>query len=77
MADAEFFVPAARYLRMSAEHQQYSTENQSTAIRTYAEGHGFTVVRTYSDPAMSGLFLKNRRLASTRLPPFLASADIS
>jgi DNA invertase Pin-like site-specific DNA recombinase len=61
MTDAKFLVPAAQYLRMSTEHQQYSTENQSTTIRTYAEGHGFTVVRTYSDPAKSGLFLKNRR----------------
>jgi DNA invertase Pin-like site-specific DNA recombinase len=46
---------------MSTEHQQYSLENQSTAIRRYAESHGFTVVRTYSDPARNGLSLKNRR----------------
>jgi DNA invertase Pin-like site-specific DNA recombinase len=61
MEDAKFLVPAAEYLRMSTEHQQYSLENQSTAIRRYAEGHGFTVVRTYSDPAKRGLFLRNRR----------------
>jgi DNA invertase Pin-like site-specific DNA recombinase len=61
MTDVKFLVPAAQYLRMSTEHQQYSPENQSTAIRRYAESHGFTVVRTYSDPAKSGLFLKNRR----------------
>jgi DNA invertase Pin-like site-specific DNA recombinase len=61
MTDAKSLVPAAQYLRMSTEHQKYSTENQSTAIRKYAESHGFTVVRTYSDPAKSGLFLKNRR----------------
>src|SRR5579859_5250373 len=61
MTDAKFVVPAAQYLRMSTEHQQYSTENQSVAIQRYAESHGFTVVRTYSDPAKSGLFLKNRR----------------
>jgi len=61
MTDAKLFVAAAQYLRMSTEHQQYSPENQSIAIRRYAESHRFTVVRTYSDPAKSGLFLKNRR----------------
>ena len=61
MTDAKFLVPAAQYLRMSTEHQQYSLENQSTAISRYAEVHGFTVVLTYSDPAKSGLCLKNRR----------------
>jgi DNA invertase Pin-like site-specific DNA recombinase len=62
MTDAkQLFVPAAQYLRMSTEHQQYSPENQSASIRRYAEGHGFTVVRSYSDPAKSGLSLKNRR----------------
>ena len=30
-------IPAAQYLRMSTEHQQYSLENQSTAIQKYAE----------------------------------------
>src|SRR5579864_4456085 len=61
MTDATSLIRAAQYLRMSTEHQQYSPENQSTAIWSYAEGHGFTVVRTYSDPAKSGLSLKNRR----------------
>ena len=44
-------VPAAQYLRMSTEHQQYSLENQSPAIQKYAEFHGFEIVRTYSDAA--------------------------
>jgi DNA invertase Pin-like site-specific DNA recombinase len=57
---ANQLVPAAQYLRMSTEHQQYSLANQSTAIQTYAEFHGFEVVRTYSDPAKSGLVLKHR-----------------
>ena len=38
--------PAAEYLRMSTEHQQYSLENQAAAIRKYADAHGFEVVRT-------------------------------
>ena len=44
MSTAKLVVPAAQYLRMSTEHQQYSLENQSTAIQTYAESHGFEVV---------------------------------
>jgi DNA invertase Pin-like site-specific DNA recombinase len=52
--------PAAVYLRMSTEHQQYSTENQLRLIGQYAEKHGFALVRTYSDAAKSGVLLKNR-----------------
>src|SRR6266849_3812367 len=59
MTDSQL-VPAAQYVRMSTEHQQYSLENQSTAIQTYAESHGFEVVRTYSDAAKSGLVLRHR-----------------
>ena len=53
-------IPAAQYLRMSTEHQQYSLENQCLAIQKYAESHGFEVVRTYSDTAKSGLVLRRR-----------------
>jgi len=53
-------LPAAQYLRKSTEHQQYSLENQSAAIQKYAEAQGFSVVRTYSDPAKRGLVLKHR-----------------
>ena len=53
-------IPAAQYIRMSTEHQQYSLFNQSTAIQEYAIRKGFTVVRTYSDAAKSGLRLRNR-----------------
>src|SRR5258705_12771918 len=45
---------------MSTEHQQYSLENQSTAIQRYADSQGFEVVRTYSDAAKSGLVLRHR-----------------
>jgi DNA invertase Pin-like site-specific DNA recombinase len=51
MTDANLFIPAAQYLRMSTEHQQYSFENQSTAIQKYAESHGLEVIQTYSDAA--------------------------
>lgn len=58
MADKR--IPAAQYLRMSTEHQQYSLENQSAAIQRYAEPHGFEVVQTYSDAAKSGVALRRR-----------------
>lgn len=53
-------IPAAQYLRMSSEKQQYSLQNQADAIAKYAVEHGFEVIRTYSDAAKSGLRLKNR-----------------
>jgi DNA invertase Pin-like site-specific DNA recombinase len=53
-------IPAAQYLRMSTEHQQYSLENQSVAIRRYADAHGFQIVQAYSDAAKSGVALKRR-----------------
>jgi DNA invertase Pin-like site-specific DNA recombinase len=53
-------IPAAQYVRMSTEHQQYSLENQSTAVLEYAESHNFHIVRTYSDAAKSGVALKHR-----------------
>ena len=55
-----YFVPAAQYLRMSTEHQQYSLDNQADAIARYGAQHGFKIVKTYSDAAKSGLRLKNR-----------------
>jgi DNA invertase Pin-like site-specific DNA recombinase len=36
----------AQYIRMSTEQQQYSLDNQSDAIRRYAQEHNMTVVRT-------------------------------
>jgi DNA invertase Pin-like site-specific DNA recombinase len=51
---------AAEYVRMSTEHQQYSTQNQAAAIATYAEQQGLTVVRTYTDAGRSGLRIHGR-----------------
>lgn len=53
-------IPAAQYLRMSTEHQQYSMQNQAAAIQQNAEFNGFEIVRTYADPARSGVVLKRR-----------------
>ena len=54
-------VPAAQYLRMSTEHQQYSLDNQASAIRQYAEEKGFEIVSTYSDEGKSGVTVGGRR----------------
>lgn len=51
---------AAEYVRMSTEHQKYSTENQGEAIRQYAARRGVEVVRTYADEGKSGLRLDGR-----------------
>ncbi|MHB8283353.1 MAG: recombinase family protein, partial [Caulobacteraceae bacterium] len=53
-------VRAAEYVRMSTEHQQYSTDNQAVAIRRYAEEHGYEIVHTYKDDGKSGLNLSGR-----------------
>ncbi len=53
-------VRAAQYVRMSTEHQQYSTDNQSEAISLYARTRGFEIVQTYADEGKSGLNLGGR-----------------
>jgi DNA invertase Pin-like site-specific DNA recombinase len=53
-------VRAAEYVRMSTEHQKYSTENQAEAIRNYAARRGLEIVRTYTDAGKSGLRLDGR-----------------
>ncbi|MCC8939263.1 recombinase family protein [Bradyrhizobium sp. Arg68] len=45
---------------MSTDHQQYSTANQSQAIREYAIRHGFKIEKTYIDSGKSGLNLDDR-----------------
>ena len=53
-------VRAAQYVRMSTEHQKYSTENQSEAMQQYAAQRGMEIVRTYADEGKSGLRLDGR-----------------
>jgi DNA invertase Pin-like site-specific DNA recombinase len=53
-------IPAAQYLRVSTEHQQYSLEFQTATIHTYAIQHNFAVVQTYTDEGRSGLALRHR-----------------
>lgn len=51
---------AAQYVRMSTEHQQYSTQNQSDKIQEYADRRGIEIVRTYADEGKSGLSIGGR-----------------
>src|SRR5712692_3192207 len=51
---------AAEYVRMSTEHQQFSTENQGDKIREYAAQRGIEIVRTYADEGKSGLRIDGR-----------------
>ena len=51
---------AAEYVRMSTEHQKYSTENQGEAIQQYAARRGLVIVRTYADQGKSGLSIDGR-----------------
>lgn len=51
---------AAEYVRMSTEHQQYSTENQADRIRDYAQHNNIEIVRTYADEGKSGLNIDGR-----------------
>lgn len=53
-------IRAAQYVRMSTEHQQYSTLNQEDIIREYAEKRGFKIVKTYADEGKSGLNVTGR-----------------
>lgn len=51
---------AAAYVRMSTEHQKYSTENQLDTIRIYARDNELEIVRIYTDAGKSGLNLYGR-----------------
>lgn len=53
-------IPAVAYVRMSTDHQRYSTENQLDVIRDYAAARGLNVLRTFEDSGRSGLRLDGR-----------------
>lgn len=53
-------IRAAVYVRMSTDHQEYSTENQADAIRRYAAARAIDIVRTYADEGKSGLRVDGR-----------------
>ena len=51
---------AAKYVRLSTEHQQYSIDNQTALIERYAGEHHMEIVRTYVDSGKSGLTIESR-----------------
>jgi DNA invertase Pin-like site-specific DNA recombinase len=51
---------AAQYVRMSTDHQRYSTQNQEATNAVYAAQHGLTIVRTYPDEGKSGVVIARR-----------------
>lgn len=51
---------AAAYVRMSTEHQQYSTENQLETITAFALSRQLEIVKIYTDSGKSGLRLEGR-----------------
>lgn len=53
-------VPAVAYVRMSTDHQKYSTENQLDVIRSYAAARGLQILRIFEDSGRSGLRLDGR-----------------
>ncbi|GAA0202800.1 hypothetical protein GCM10009081_17420 [Brevundimonas nasdae] len=57
---SEVDVPAVAYVRMSTDHQKYSTENQLDVIRGYADARGLKILRVFEDSGRSGLRLDGR-----------------
>jgi DNA invertase Pin-like site-specific DNA recombinase len=51
---------AAAYVRMSTEHQKYSTANQLRTISEYAANNELSIVQVYSDEGISGLHIRKR-----------------
>lgn len=68
---------AAQYIRMSTEHQQYSTAHQRMAIARYAQDHGLTVTHTYADEGRSGLRIQRRPALRQLIQDVQAGADFS
>jgi DNA invertase Pin-like site-specific DNA recombinase len=60
LAAAGSLIPVAAYVRMSTEHQQYSTENQLDRIKEYAARRNMALVRIFEDAGKSGLNVRGR-----------------
>lgn len=66
---------AAQYVRMSTEHQQYSTANQKAAIAVYAAARGIEIVATYEDAGKSGLTFNGRPALRQLIADVVAGQD--
>ena len=58
--DKELIRHQAAYVRMSTDHQQYSTDNQLEDIREFARCAELEIVKVYSDEGRSGLNIQGR-----------------
>lgn len=68
-------IPVVQYVRMSTEHQRYSTLNQTAAIAEYAAAHGMRIIHTYTDAGKSGLSIRGRTGLRQLLDDVQASPD--
>ena len=66
---------AAAYVRMSTEHQQYSTCNQLDVIHGFAQRRNLEVAKIYSDEGKSGLRIKGRAALSQMIGDVLAKKE--
>lgn len=60
ISEAAVPMRAAVYVRMSTEHQRYSTTNQLKAISEYAALRGIEIAKVYEDAGRSGLTFDGR-----------------
>lgn len=67
-------VRAVQYVRMSTEQQDYSVTLQTAANSAYALAHGYNLVRTYADEALSGLNIDRREGLKRLLTDVLSGA---
>ncbi len=70
-------IRAAEYVRMSTDHQKYSTENQADAIRHYAAARGIEIVKTYADEGKSGLKIHGRDALKRLIEDVQAGTSVS
>ncbi|WP_332848733.1 recombinase family protein [Massilia sp. S19_KUP03_FR1] len=68
--------PAAIYLRMSTESQNYSNHHQRAAIAQYARENAMEIVREYADDGKSGLDIRRRAGLSQLISDVQAGAAV-
>jgi DNA invertase Pin-like site-specific DNA recombinase len=69
-------IPAAQYIRVSTDRQEYSIDCQMAEISKYARRNSFEVVHTYCDRAKSGLLLKRRTALAQLLQDAVAGKHL-
>jgi len=64
-------IPAVEYVRMSTDMRIFSINAQRKLIAEFARERGYEVLRTYADPAQSGLGPRGRKSLRTLLSDVL------